>query len=61
MKSRDPLTEAQMQNRRNQLQRWIDHDENAPLKVSMVIVQLQRLVNALRDIAHAEQWPIELE
>ena len=44
-----------------QLQRWIDHDENAPLKVSMVIVQLQRLVNALRDIAHAEQWPIELE
>ena len=24
MKSRDPLTEAQMQNRRNQLQRWID-------------------------------------
>lgn len=44
-----------------QLQRWIDHDENAPLKVSMVIVQLQRLVNALRDIAQAEQWPIELE
>jgi len=44
-----------------QLQRWIDHDENAPLKVSMVIVQLQRLVNALRDIANAEQWPIELE
>jgi len=44
-----------------QLQRWIDLDENAPLKVSMVIVQLQRLVNALRDIAHAEQWPIELE
>lgn len=44
-----------------QLQRWIDHDENAPLKVGMVIVQLQRLVNALRDIANAEQWPIELE
>lgn len=44
-----------------QLQRWIDHDDNAPLKVSMVIVQLQRLVNGLRDIAQAEQWPIELD
>ncbi len=44
-----------------QLQHMIDHDDDAPRKVSMLIGQLQQLVNGLREIAHAEQWPIELE
>lgn len=43
------------------IQRWIDHDDNAPLKVGMVIVQLRRLLGALTEIANTEQWPIELD
>jgi ParB family chromosome partitioning protein len=41
-----------------QLQRWLDQDENAPVKVGMMMVQLRRLMDGLRDIARSEQWPI---
>lgn len=43
------------------IQRWIDSDDSAQLKVGMVIVQLRRLLVALNTIATAEQWPIESE
>ncbi|MFZ9858389.1 MAG: ParB/RepB/Spo0J family partition protein [Roseiflexaceae bacterium] len=42
-----------------QLQRWLDQDENAPVKVGMMMVQLRRLLDGLRDIARTEQWPID--
>jgi ParB family chromosome partitioning protein len=42
-----------------QLQRWLDQDDNAPVKVGMMMVQLRRLLDGLRDIARNEQWPID--
>jgi ParB family chromosome partitioning protein len=42
-----------------QLQRWLDHDDNAPVKVGMMMVQLRRLLDGLREIARNEQWPID--
>jgi len=42
-----------------QLQRWLDQDDNAPVKVGMMMVQLRRLLDGLREIAHQEQWPID--
>lgn len=41
-----------------QLQRWVDQDEHASLKVGMMIVQVRRLLDALTEIAQSEQWPI---
>lgn len=42
-----------------QLQRWLDQDDNAPVKVGMMIVQLRTLLDGLREIARNEQWPID--
>lgn len=44
-----------------QLQRWLDQDDNAPVKVGMMMVQLRRLLDGLREIARNEQWPIDNE
>lgn len=44
-----------------QLQRWLDQDDNAPIKVGMMMVQLRRLLDGLREIARNEQWPIDSE
>lgn len=44
-----------------QLQRWLEHDDNAPVKVGMMMVQLRRLLAGLREIAQQEQWPIDSE
>jgi len=43
-----------------QLQRWVDHDENAAVKVGMLIVSTQRLLAGLTDLARNEHWPILL-
>ena len=44
-----------------QLQRWLDRDENAPIKVGMMIVHLRRLLKGLNDVVQTEQWAIDID
>jgi ParB family chromosome partitioning protein len=44
-----------------QLQRWVDHDDNAAVKVGMLIVSTQRLLAGLTELARNEHWPIPLD
>ena len=44
-----------------QLQRWLDRDENAPIKVGMMIVHLRRLLKGLDDVVKSEQWAIDID
>lgn len=44
-----------------QLQRWLDRDENAPIKVGLMIVHLRRLLKGLNDVVQSEQWAIDID
>jgi len=44
-----------------QLQRWLDRDENAPIKVGMMIVHLRRLLKGLDEVVRTEQWAIDID
>lgn len=44
-----------------QLQRWLDRDENAPIKVGLMIVHLRRLLKGLNDVVQSEQWTIDID
>jgi len=43
-----------------QLQRWVDHDDNAAVKVGILIASTQRLLAGLTELARNEHWPIPL-
>lgn len=44
-----------------QLQRWVDHDDNAAVKVGMLIASTKRLLAGLTELARNEHWPIPLD